>query len=107
MKAGTVSYLFCAPQHLALDLVQVDVEKDVENGRNGWMDSGHWLFPGIIGSRLCDCLKGRECEHRAQDTSAARLLNKQPMIWLMKVGIMMIIKLYLRLTQSHAYSPVS
>lgn len=107
MKAGTVSYLFCASQHLALGLVQVDIEKDVGNGRDGWMDSGYCLFPGIIGSRLCDRFKGRECQHRAQDTSAARLLNKQSVIWLMKVGIMMIIKWYLRLTQSHAHSPAS
>ena len=35
------------------------------------MDSGHWLFAGIIGSRLCDCFKARECRHRAQDMSAA------------------------------------
>ena len=56
------------------------------------MDSGHWLFAGIIGSRLCDCFKARECWHRAQDMSATRLLNKQSMIWLMKAEIMMIIK---------------
>ena len=71
MKSGTVSYLFCAPQHLAQDLVQVDIKKDVENGMNGWMDSGYWLFAGIINSRLRDCTKGRVCQHRAQHPSTA------------------------------------
>lgn len=43
VKAGTVVFILCSSAHLALGLVQVDIE-DVENGRNGWMDSGHWLL---------------------------------------------------------------
>ena len=35
MKAGTISYLFCAPQHLALGLVQADIKTDVESSRRG------------------------------------------------------------------------